>query len=306
MLARIPASILLAACLLAQPAIAATKPVPKPAVKAPAKGKAPKPLEAPRPSPSSGSAKSDLGDSLVEAVGTSPELQGEGLFTNTINWTKRAITVLGIGIAPERGSLYVRKTIAQTNAREDAYRALEEAVAKVRVNADAYVRDFLVSDEETRAKIKSRIGTAKVSDTQFLPDGSVQLKLQLPLFGKDGLAGAVLRDEPSPILFASEGTPSLPTTAYTGIIIDARGTGAQPALAPSIRSVEGSGFADRPPVAYAHSRETAGDLAGDHPLTITAKRATGLTKADLLLDKADMKKVQDAWTKGGLSVIVML
>lgn len=256
--------------------------------------------------PSPGLRMQEAGDALIEPVGTTPELQGDQQFTNTINWTRRVITVLGIGIAPDRGTLATRRTLAKSYALEDGLRQMAEVVDKVRVNADAYVRDLTVADDDARSKVNQRIRGAKIVDTQVLPDGSVQLKLQMPLFTKEGLAGALLKDEPSPVLFAADATPSLPTSQWTGIILDARGTGAQPALAPSIRSVEGQGLVDRPPVAYVHTREGASDIAGDKPLSFKVKRAAGLTKADLLLDGPDFAKFKDALLRGGLSVVIII
>jgi hypothetical protein len=288
---------------VAQPAAAAPKPTAKPPAKAPA-AKPPAVKKAPTPIP--GLRTQESGDALVEPVGTVPELQGDQQFTNTINWTKRVITVLGIGIAPDRGALQVRRTLAKSNALEDGLRQMSEVVDKVRINADAYVRDMTVADDDIRNKVNSRIRAAKIVDTHVLPDGSVELKLQVPLFTKEGLAGAVVKDEPSPIQFIADASGSLPTTQWTGIILDARGTGAQPALAAAVRSVEGQGLIDRPSVAYVHTREGAGDLAGDKPLTFKVKRSAGLTKSDLLLDTADFSKFKDALGKGGLSVVVII
>jgi hypothetical protein len=286
----------------AKPGAAKPKPA-KPAAKPPAAKPAPRP-KAPTPIP--GLRVQEAGDALVEPVGTTPELQGDQQFTNTINWTKRVITVLGIGIAPDRGTLGTRRTLAKSYALEDGLRQMAEVVDKVRVNADAYVRDYTVSDDDIRAKVNQRIRASKIVDTHILADGSVELKLQMPLYTKEGLAGAVVRDEPSPIQFAADATLSLPVTQWTGIIVDARGTGAQPALVPSLRSVEGAGLPDRPSVAYTHTREGASDLAGDKPLSFKVKRAAGQTKADLLLETADFGKLRDALGRGGLSVVIIL
>ncbi len=303
---------LLAASFLALsltgPALAAPPPKGKPAAKAPA-ARPPAAKPAPKkkaPTPIPGLRMQDAGDALVEPVGTTPELQGDQQFTNTINWTKRVITVLGIGIAPDRGTLATRRTLAKSYALEDGLRQMAEVVDKVRVNADAYVRDLTVSDDDIRGKVNQRIRASKIVDTHVLPDGSVELKVQMPLYTKEGLAGAVVRDEPSPIQFPADATLSLPATQWTGIILDARGTGAQPALVPLLRSTEGSGLIDRPSVAYVHTREGASDLAGDKPLTFKVKRTAGLTKADLLLDSADFGKLRDALAKGGLSVVIII
>lgn len=300
---------LLAASLLGfQAPATAARPAPKPTAK-PAAKVAPKPAPKAAPkaaTPAPGLRTQDSGDALVEPVSTTPELQGDQQFTNTINWTRRVITVLGIGIAPDRGTLATRRTLAKSYALEDGLRQMAEVVDKVRVNSDAYVRDLTVADDEARSKVNQRIRAARIIDTHVLADGSVELKLQMPLYTKEGLAGALLKDEPSPIQFAADATPSLPMSQWTGIILDARGTGAQPALAPAIRSVEGQGLIDRPSVAYVHTREGASDVAGDKPLSFKIKRAAGLTKADLLLESPDFAKLKDALLRGGISVVIII
>ncbi|MBU6428275.1 MAG: hypothetical protein KGR26_04645 [Cyanobacteria bacterium REEB65] len=245
-------------------------------------------------------------DALVENVATTPEIGSHNAFTDTINWTKRVVTVLGVGVSPDRGTLDIRRKVAQAYALDDGMSELSELVNNVRVNGDATVADLAVSDDAIRSALDARIAAAKILDSNVLPDGSVQVTLQLPLFGHDGLAGAVLSDEPSPILFASDATPSLPTSAYTGIIIDARQSGAQPALAPAIRSVDGQGLASRPSVAYVHTMMGAADIAGDNPLKLSAPRCAGNTHADLLLSDGDFAKFKDAWSKGGLSLVIVL
>ncbi|MBI6545703.1 MAG: hypothetical protein HY692_02855, partial [Cyanobacteria bacterium NC_groundwater_1444_Ag_S-0.65um_54_12] len=195
-------------CLASAPAVGAPKATPRPIAKPSLV--APSTKQPPRPQPKANGIrtptlpawKPDSEDALVEVISVSPELQGTGQFSNAINWTKRVVTVMGIGIAPERGNLTTRRTLAKAYALEDGLRQLSEAVGHVRVNGDAFVRDLTVGSEEERARINTRIRLAKIVDTYVLSDGSVEIRLQLALFGQDGLAGALLRNEPSPILFA--------------------------------------------------------------------------------------------------------
>ncbi len=247
-------------------------------------------------------------DALVEIAGTTPSVGSDAPFTDTINWTKRVITVMGIGVSPDRGALLVRRKVAQAYAMDDAMRELSEIVDRIRVNGDATVDDLAVSDDNVRAAVNERIAQAQTTDTHVLPDGSVEVTLRMPLFGQDGLAGAVLHDEPSPIVFASDSSSSMPVggSPYTGIILDARNTGAQPALAPSIRSIAGQGLASRPPVAYVHTMGGAVDIAGGHALRLMVERSAGSTHSDLLVSDAGLQELKQAWTKGGVSVVIIL
>ncbi|MBI6545464.1 MAG: hypothetical protein HY692_01640, partial [Cyanobacteria bacterium NC_groundwater_1444_Ag_S-0.65um_54_12] len=97
-----------------------------------------------------------------------------------------------------------------------------------------------------------------------------------------------------------------PVSAWSGVIIDARGSGAQPALAPAIRSLEGQVLDEHPSVAYSHTMEGAKDLAGSHPLIIKAKRSSGVTHADLLLAPADLNKLKEIMAKESLSLIIAI
>ncbi len=247
-------------------------------------------------------------DALVELAGTTPSVGSESPFTDTINWTKRVITVMGIGVSPDRGALLVRRKVAQAYALDDAMRELSDIVDRIRVNGDATVDDLAVSDDDIRAAVNERIAQAQTTDTHVLPDGSVEVTVQMPLFGQDGLAGAVLHDEPSPIVFAADASSSVPVggSPYTGIILDARNTGAQPALAPSIRSIDGQGLASRPPVAYVHTMGGAVDIAGTHTLRLTVERCAGSTHSDLLVSDAGLQQLKQAWAKGGVSVVIIL
>jgi len=90
---------------------------------------------------------------------------------------------------------------------------------------------------------------------------------------------------------------------YTGLVVDARGTGAQPALAPKILNEEGQEAysvayvedtkAENGTVVYvpglssaeAHPRVT------HQPLVVKAMRATGQGKSDLVISDADAQSI---------------
>lgn len=255
-----------------------------------------------------GAAMDTPSDALVETVASTPVLDGTRPFTDTINWTKRVITVMGIGVSPERGTLLVRRKVAEAYALDDAMRELSEVASKIRVDGDATVGDLALSDDSIQAQVNERIAQAQASDTHVLPDGSVEVTLQLPLFGENGLAGAVVANQPSPIVFASDSSDSAPvsTSPYTGIVLDARNAAAQPALAPQIGSIDGQSLPGNPPVAYVHTMQAAIDLAGSHALKLSVNRAAGSTRSNLLLSDSAFGRLKTAYAAGGLSLVIIL
>ncbi|MNL55417.1 hypothetical protein D3C87_1788320 [compost metagenome] len=115
--------------------------------------------------------------------------------------------------------------------------------------------------------------------------------MEVPLAGPQGLAKVVFGN--------ATATASLdPKAKPSGLVIDARGTGAQPALRARVRDAAGKVIAADLPLAYYHLPEGAKEQTGDSPLKIKAKRAYGPTRADVLLTEEDANKVKAALKDG--------
>lgn len=235
--------------------------------------------------------------SLVASGSALVEKDDDGL---SIDWSRFVLRIKGIGVAPERGPLVQRRLMAKRTAFADGYRRLAESLDQLRVNGSAFVRDLTAVDDQTRLGINELIREARAVDTHYWADGSVEVTLELPLNGPSSLARVVF----GPTAAATESIKSKPT----GLVIDARGTGAQPALRVRVRDQAGKPItAEDAPLAYYHVPEGAKPFVGDSPLSLKAKRAFGPTRADLLLTDDEANRVKDALKNGSkLPIAVIL
>lgn len=253
----------------------------------------------------SGPARADATASA--AATTSLEVGGNALIEKdddglSIDWSRFVIRIKGVGMAPERGTLAQRRLMAKRTAFADGYRRLSESLDQLRVNGSAFVRDLTAVDDQTRLGINELVREARAVDTHYWADGSVEVTLELPLTGPTSLARVVFGQAPA-------ATPSVKVpTKPSGLVIDARGTGAQPALRIRVRDQGGKPLTvEEAPLAYYHVPEGAKAFVGDSPISLKAKRAFGPTRADLLLADDEANKVRDALKNGAsLPIAVIL
>ena len=246
------------------------------------------------------------------------------------------IRVTGSGAPPTRGSIAQKRLMAKRAAISDAYRQLAEAVNGVQVFSATTVKNFVTESDVIRLQVQAVIkGAHVVGQTRYLSDGAVEVDVQMPVFGSDSLAQglnfgqSMLQEMKKPYssldgrlafigpYLKAPDQPTVPqrgrrwqqaqTTTYTGLIIDASGLGAEPAMGPFIIGaakrihpnnsigMDPNLIVQQGPVHYVEGLEQARlDEAriGHNPLVIEAKAAQGNpTNTDILLDDATAKKI---------------
>lgn len=222
---------------------------------------------------------------------------GEGL---RIDWTRGVVSLTGFGFAPDRGSLSMRRSHAQQTALSDGARRLHETLARLRVNGNAYVRDLTAVDEPLRGALHSWVVTTPARTVKPWPDGSVEATLELPLWGEGSLSSLMARAVDLP---AATGSIASDPSA---LVVDGRGTGSQPALAISLKDEAGK-LLYHGRVTYFHLPESLSDVAGPKPLTLKARRAIGVTRADLTLAPDEARRFREARDRQpDLTVVVLL
>ena len=224
-----------------------------------------------------------------------------------VDWDKGIAIALGTGAPAEWAKSSAQKNIsAQRAARLDAARNILELVQGINVSSSTSVKDAMVANDEVRTGIEGKLaGVTTVGEPKYFSDGSVQVKLVANL--REVIPQSLVYDAaggPPRLLSAPDGAPvggSLnPGSAYTGLIIDARGTGVVPAMAPKIldpdgHEVYGSAYVSREwaisqgVVGYLKDVEKArdNDRVKGNPAVIKAVESTGANKADLVISKAD-------------------
>ena len=102
----------------------------------------------------------------------------------SINWTAGYIEALGIGAPSDK---YVSKMnarpMALRAAKIDASRNLLEIAKGVQVDSRTTVRDFAVKSDVINTQVSRLVQSAVVADQQYISDGTVEVKLRMPLYG---------------------------------------------------------------------------------------------------------------------------
>jgi len=231
--------------------------------------------------------------------------------SGSINWSTGRITAVGIGAPPANAANMAQaRAMARRAAITVARRNLLEISQGVQVDSMTLVKDFVVASDIIRTSVQGVVRNAQVVDTAYMSDGSVEVTIVMDMDGE--FASVVL--PPRPMGAEGPGIPELPMPpagsemaagpVWTGLVIDARGFGARPAMAPKVlnedgKEIYGSAMVDREyavqqgMVGYAKDLTAAqgNNRVTDKPLTIRAVRTTGQAKCDVVISNADAAKL---------------
>jgi len=234
----------------------------------------------------------------------------------SINWSSGYIEAVGIGAPPEKlaGKINARP-IALRAAQIDAVHNLLEITKGMQVDSATAIKDFTVGSDVIDTQVSGLVKGAEVIYYQYMPDGRAEVKLRIPLYGnlaqiimplamaKPPAAQALNEAAPAPAVKTLESLPA--TVVYTGIVIDARGIQARPAISPRIFDENGkevyglasvdleymakngmSGYARELTVAQSNQR------VGANPIKIKAVRTSGTGKSDIIISNADAQNIR--------------
>jgi hypothetical protein len=246
-----------------------------------------------------------VGGAHAQLVGTVKDVVDPVGSTGKVDWSTGVITAVGIGAPPAQPANAAQaRAMAERAAQVVAYRNLLEAVKGVRVDSATTVENFIVTSDVIKTEVSGIIQGATIMDKKYMSDGSVEVTVGMKLTG--ALADALLPKIPqasAPV----PGVAAVPGQIYTGLIVDARGLGVRPAMAPKIlnedgKEVYGSAWVNRdwavregmvgylkdPAAAQANSRVT------DKPLTVKALKVSGDGRVDMVISNADAATLQNA------------
>lgn len=226
---------------------------------------------------------------------------------NGVNWSTGYITASAIGVPPPNAvSAAQGRALAITAGTVLARTALLEIARGVVIDARTTVESAIATSSVTNQRVSGIIRGAQVARIRDLGDGSVEVTVAVPATGE--FADLVLPNVPRPAPVQASAPPvprpqaTRPPAAvtYTGLIIDARGLGVKPAMAPKVVSEGGqevygfsvvdrnwviqqgmAGYSKDLAAAQAHERVT------DRPVTLKAKAAAGASKTDVVISNAD-------------------
>lgn len=255
-----------------------------------------------------------------------------------LDWGKGTLTVTGSGAVSGAAGQNIgqKRLMAQRAAISDAYRQLAESVNGVQVFSESVVKDYVTESDVIRLQVKAVIrGAKQVGQPRYLSDGTVEVDLNIPIFGHGSLAeglefGQALQnqlEQPFSSLeqylafrgqqlsglsarSAADSGQLAQANRYTGLIIDAGGLAAEPAMGPFVVAgskrlhvsqeigVDPDRVVKEGPLHYVESlSEAKQDLerVGNNPLIIRAKAADGSpARSNILLDQGTAQKILEA------------
>jgi hypothetical protein len=249
------------------------------------------------------------GITSAQLVGTVKDVEQSVGSTGKVDWTTGMITAVGIGAPPAQPANAAQaRAMAERAAQVVALRNLLEAVKGVRVDSTTTVENFMVSSDIIKTEVSGFIQGAMPIDKKYMSDGSVEVTIGMRITG--ALADALLPKgsgmPPTPAGIPG-GTPESQGQLYTGLIIDARGLGVRPAMAPKILNEDGKevygsawinrdyavregmvGYLKDPAAAQINPRVT------DKPLIVKAIKVAGDARVDTVISNADAAALQSA------------
>jgi len=249
-----------------------------------------------------------------------------------VDWTSQVLRSTGIGAPNVNQPLPQQRAGALRAARMDALRNLLETVKGINLNSETLVENAVVTNDQILTKVEGAVRGFRVVDTRYMSSGDVEVDVEVPLTGilSDALlpqsfGGGVLMAggqqfcptcgqpwpagksiPPGVTLTGGEAGFDMPAGgAVSGLIVDARGLGLRPAMAPRVldgqgNEVYGSKFVSREyavdigMVGYEKdvNRAAKNERVASTPMVVKGVEASGPNKTDVVIGAADVAKIQ--------------
>jgi len=224
-----------------------------------------------------------------------------------VNWTDGYIEAVGIGAPPQR---YIGTPQARPNAlraaQVDAYRNMLEVINGVRVNSTTTIRDFTVESDVINTQVQGLVKGAKTMKQEYLSDGTVEVTVRMPLSGNFAsvIIPKILEKRQAPPTAPQAPGPVPPSEVFTGLVVDARGIQARPAMSPRIidekgQEVYGSMNVEREYAVQQGMSGYARDLTAaqsnprvtNNPVSVKGLRTEGAGRSDIVIANAEAEKI---------------
>ncbi|MGD9853080.1 MAG: hypothetical protein AB7T38_17675 [Nitrospirales bacterium] len=238
-----------------------------------------------------------------------------------INWTSGTISSVGFGAPPSSAPSAAIQSLATRAAIAVARRNLLELVEGVRIDSETIVENFMVKSDVIQSHVQGVVKNAFVTAKHVLPDGNVEVILTMNMWGNHSLMSNLT---PSPTQFLNLSEDTRHKETYTGLVIDARELGIQPATFPKVLDenqyilyekkttfphlVTQKGMVQyfmpttRPsallpqyflyPATETHANHTVEQRVGPRPLHLKGIQKSGSLETDIIVSAADAKKIR--------------
>ena len=231
----------------------------------------------------------------------------------SINYSEQLINAVGIGFVPSNAvNAGQARRMALRIAKQDAMRQLIEIVNGVTLTSETTMSGAMV-DDVINTKVQGFIrGARPVGQPKYLSDTSVEMEYSVPMSGITDIVlppvTVPMSTQPAnnnPTATTQSNTPT--TGGVTGIIIDARGLNARPAMAPRILDQNGNPIYG--PGKYSRQYAVENGVAGysktleaaqkdqrvmGNPMVVKGVATSGTNKTDITISNADVSKIDMA------------
>lgn len=227
--------------------------------------------------------------------------------TGGIDYSNQILKVKGLA-PPQKGAATAGESrILQLRVtKADAYRKALELIKEVQVSSETTVNNFMLESDIVRTKVQGMIrGLKEEGEPIYLGDGTIEQWYTFPMQGNfnglifDQIVPPGTSPQSPPVPFTKGGQ------VFSGLIVDARGLGVKPAMAPKIfdedgREVYGSAYVNRE---WAIKEGMAGyskDVTAARnnqrvtatPIVVKGLKTSGQAKADIVISNTDAEKIR--------------
>ncbi len=255
-----------------------------------------------------------------------------------IDWTNQVVRATGIGAPNPNLPPSAQRSSAVEAAKIVALRNVLQLVKGVNVNSSTTIENAMVTSDQIRTRVEGIVRNFKITDIRYMSTGDVEVDVEVPLSafyeifltfpegtavqapqycplcGQPWPPGKPFPQEYQHLL---EKTPAAPVTpgvnpsaamgssAYTGLIIDARGLGAKPALSPRILDENGNVVYGALNVSREYAlqigvvgyekdvnRARQNERVANNPLIVKAVRVAGPNRTDVIIGNADAQRIR--------------
>jgi len=233
-----------------------------------------------------------------------------------VDWQSGRVTAKGLGATPANAANMAQaRAMAVRAATVVARRNLLEIIKGVQIDSQTIVRNYMVENDVVESRVRGFLQNSQILDTAYMSDGSVEVTVGIALRG--GFADVVLPQsmpfKPAPPMAPATATPEMPApmpeatgAAYTGLLVDARGLSARPAMSPKIldengMEVYGSASVSREyaiqqgMAGYAKDTEKAArnPRIAANPFTVKATAVKGKSNTDFVIGANEANMLRD-------------
>lgn len=228
----------------------------------------------------------------------------------SVNWQDQMLFATGIGSPNPQVPLAAQRAGAIRAAQMDALRQMLETVKGMNLTSETTVRNAMIENDVIETHVSGVVKNFKKVETRYLSDGSVEVDVEMPLSGI--LLDAILPQQvggmmPGNLSYNVAPQANFTNAVITGLIIDARGMGLRPAMAPKVldengNEVYGTGYVSRDyavqigVVGYEKdiNRAQNDDRVKDNAAVVKALRVSGTNQSDVVISNADASNIQAA------------